>query len=134
VNTFIDVGSCTATARSLDDFWPSAIEALEENPKDVPFALIYTIEDSNHPSSISSTCSDISLQTNKIAVLSAALGIPHSHDAAPLRLKLVDSEEGCAPFFRKALNSQDLTVLHLEDGSLPAHLVANISSPSFGEV
>jgi PAS domain-containing protein len=133
VNTFIDVGSCTSAARSLDDFWPSAVAALGKNPKDVPFALIYTIEDSNHPSSISSTCSNISLQTNKTAVLSGALGVPQNHDAAPQRLKLVDSEDGFAPFFRKAMKTPQLTVLHLEDGSLPAHLVANICSPSFGD-
>ncbi|KAE9975328.1 hypothetical protein EG328_003228 [Venturia inaequalis] len=133
VNTFIDVGSCTATARSLDDFWPSAMEALSKNPKDVPFALIYTIEDSNHPSRISSTFSNTSLKANTTAVLSGSLGVPRDHEAAPPMINLADSDDGFAPFFRKAMNSQESTVLHLADGSLPPHLVASINSPSFGD-
>ncbi|TID19431.1 hypothetical protein E2P81_ATG06601 [Venturia nashicola] len=133
VNTFIDVGSCTATARSLDDFWPSAMEALSKNPKDVPFALIYTIEDSNHPSRISSTFSNTSLQTNTTAVLSGSLGVPRDHEASPPVIKLADSEDGFAPFFRKAMSNQESTVLHLGDGSLPPHLVASINSPFFGD-
>jgi hypothetical protein len=117
VNTFIDVGSSTATARSLDDFFIGAVAALRKNPQDVPFALIYTIEDSNHPSSISSTSSDVSLQNDKTAILSGSLGVPQGHAAAPQQLQLVNSEEGFTPFFRKAMSSQALTVVHLEDGT-----------------
>lgn len=111
----------------------SAMEALSKNPKDVPFTLIYTIEDSNHPSSISSTFSNTSLQKNQTAVLSGSLGVPRDHAAAPPRIELADSDDGFAPFFRKAMTSQELTVLHLADGSLPPHLVASINSPSFGD-
>ena len=99
VNTFIDVGSSTATARSLDDFFVGAIAALEKNPQDVPFALIYTIEDSNHPSSISSTCSDISFQTDKTAVLSGSLGVPLGHAAAPATTKAYQQRGRIRPLF-----------------------------------
>lgn len=111
----------------------SAMEALSKNPKDVPFALIYTIEDSSHPSRISSTFSNTSLQTDTTAVLAGSLGVPRDHEAAPPLIKLADSEDGFAPFFRKAMRSKELTVLHLADGTLPSHLVASINSPSFGD-
>jgi hypothetical protein len=32
------------------------------------------------------------------------------------------------------MNSQELAVLHLEDGSLPAHSLADISSSLYGDV
>lgn len=111
----------------------SAMNALSKNPKDVPFALIYTIEDSNHPSSISSTFSNDSSQLDKTAVLSGCLGVPQNHAAAPQRMKLANCDDGFAPFFRKAMSAQELTVLHLADESLPAHLVADIFSPYFGD-
>jgi hypothetical protein len=130
LSTFLEFGAHTSFAKSLGDLWPLALEALEKNEKDVPFALLYAIEDENHPSSISCAHTQMSCKT---AVLKGYIGVPKEYPAAQERLSLESSNEGFAPYFREALESRKLTILHVNDGSLPERLADGLKSKSFGD-
>ncbi|KAF2404575.1 hypothetical protein EJ06DRAFT_553429 [Trichodelitschia bisporula] len=129
--TFIETGVSTAMARSLDDFWRLGMQSLKANDKDMPFALIYGIEDKGCTTPMPMTCASTNL-AGRAAVLKSCLGVPIDHPAAPQRLCLELDTEGYAPFFRRAVRSGQLVVLHIEDGSLPHHLVEGLPSGGRG--
>jgi PAS domain-containing protein len=130
LSTFLDFGAHTSSAQSLSDLWPLALDALGRNEKDVPFCLLYAIEDETHPSSISCAHSHMS---SKTAVLKGHIGVPSQYHAAQARLSLESSNDGFAPYFREALKSRKLTMLHVKDGTLPEHLIHGLKSKSFGD-
>ncbi|CAK7242601.1 MAG: hypothetical protein STHCBS139747_004097 [Sporothrix thermara] len=150
--TLNEVGEKTATAQSVHEFWQSAREGLEYNEYDVPFALIYSVVGSGNNNSNNNNSSshnnindddesDVSsiLSNNLLGpptvVLEGSLGVPQDHPVAVKTLDLRTSDEGFAPYMRKAMSASNggfpavslsPVVLSVEDGNLPAELLTGL--------
>jgi PAS domain S-box-containing protein len=129
--TINKIGEKTSQAKTVKQFWGLILEGLQENYRDVPFALLYSVgenDDADH-SSISSG-STISL---KCCHLEGSIGVPDGHIAAPQHLDLKRSREGFVPSFREAMRTREPTLLHTRDGTLPESLLEGINWRGFGD-
>ncbi|KAF3017777.1 hypothetical protein E8E14_008411 [Neopestalotiopsis sp. 37M] len=125
------VGINVSKAKGIKQFWKLLLEALDDNHFDVPFALLYSVGDTedNDQSSTSSS----STMSMKSCFYEGSIGIPLGHIAAPHQLDLKRSREGFIPSFREAMRTREPTLLHTRDGSLPEELLEGIQWRGFGE-
>ena len=127
--TLRELGERTASATSVNEFWPQVQKALEYNEYDIPFALIYSVKDDIE--------SDVSsLQSGSVAhlpmlVLESSLGVPKEHLSAVSNLDLRFSQEGFVPYMRQSIGAP--VVLSEEAGTLPAYLIKDMSYRGFGD-
>ena len=120
----------TSKARELEDFWRLVIKTLEENDKDIPFALLYGVEEDEESISVSSSQST---RLPKQCVLKGGIGVPHDHPAAPKRIDLQESSEGFMPYLREAMDSNKPTMFRIDDGTLPERFMKDIQWLGFGD-
>ncbi|WVQ64073.1 uncharacterized protein L199_002232 [Kwoniella botswanensis] len=73
--TMRDLSEQLLTARTTNEFYNGIVEVLEQNPKDVPFLMCYSVEDGSEPNHVS-------------LHLESSIGIPEGHHAAPMDLDL----------------------------------------------
>jgi PAS domain S-box-containing protein len=131
MQTVNKVGGFVSRAKSVKQFWRFLLEALEDNHFDVPFALLYSVGDSDdNDQSSTSSGSTMSL---KSCYYEGAIGIPEGHIAAPHQLDLKRSREGFIPAFREAMRTREPTLLHTRDGSLPEELLEGIDWRGYGD-
>ena len=131
MRTINKLGGCVSGAKTVKKFWKLVLEGLEENHFDVPFALLYSVgdsEDLDHSSM--SSGSTLSL---KSCFFEGSIGIPEGHIAAPRQLDLKRSREGFIPSFREAMRTREPTLLHTRDGTLPEELLEGINWRGFGD-
>ncbi|KAK8063075.1 hypothetical protein PG997_015172 [Apiospora hydei] len=125
------IGETVSRAKSVKQFWKYMLEGLALYPYDVPFALLYSVGDSEETDLVSvSSGSTISL---KSCHLEGALGVPEGHLAAPRQLDLKRSREGFIPAFREAMRTREPLLLHTRDGTLPEELLEGITFRGFGD-
>ncbi|KAK6069528.1 histidine kinase hhk13p [Seiridium cupressi] len=125
------VGSLVSGAKSIKQFWKLLLEALEGNHFEIPFALVYSVGDTEDNDQ-SSTSSGSTLSV-KSCFYEGSIGIPEGHAAAPHQLDLKRSREGFVPAFREAMRTREPSLLHTRDGSLPESLLEGITWRGFGE-
>ncbi|KAL1622661.1 hypothetical protein SLS56_008643 [Neofusicoccum ribis] len=133
LSTLLKLGEETSTARTVEGFWRSVLQALSANDKDIPFGLLYAIEDDEGSSDNASTNASSTANVVKQCVLKGALGVPEGHPAAPPRLDFMQSIEGFMPYFREAMKSRRPTLLDLEGGAVPSNLLDGIQWRGFGD-
>lgn len=133
LSTLLRLSEETSTARNIDAFWGSVLEALSANDKDVPFALLYAIEEDEDSSDNMSTSASSTSNVVRQCVLKGSLGVPEGHPAAPARLDYLQSIEGFMPYFREAVKSRRPTLLHLDTGAFPMGLLDGIQWRGFGD-
>jgi len=130
--TLHDIGVKAALARDVKGFWSQVVKGLEFNELDVPFALVYSVDDGNNESEVSSMHSG-SISPPQI-VLEGSLGVPDGHRCAISMLDLRSSDDGFAPYMRDSMS--DLSkpvVLSEEDDTLPSHLLEGLAWRGFGD-
>lgn len=125
------LGERLNATRSVKGFWKRVLEGLEHNQYDVPFALLYSIGDSDDADTASHS-SDSTI-SSKSCVLEGSIGIPEGHAASPLRLDLKRSQEGFIPAFREAMRTREPTILQARDGTLPESLLEGIEWRGYGD-
>lgn len=133
LDTLLQLSEETSTARTFDVFWRSVLQVFATNDKDIPFALLYAVEEEEDLSDTLSVSTSSSPNILKQCILKGSLGVPEGHQAAPSRLDFFQGIEGFMPYFREALNSRKPTVLHLADGTVPASLLDGIQWRGFGD-
>ncbi|WWC73350.1 uncharacterized protein I206_107317 [Kwoniella pini CBS 10737] len=70
-----DLSEQLLTARNTAEFYNGIVEVLENNPKDVPFMMCYSVEEG--------------VETGQVKLhLESSLGVPENHQAAPSDLTL----------------------------------------------
>ncbi|KAK5657051.1 hypothetical protein OQA88_3577 [Cercophora sp. LCS_1] len=132
--TLREVGVKTSQARDLKGFWAQVQKGLEYNEVDVPFALIYSVDDGNHNESEVSSMHSGSFSNPPQIVLEGSIGVPDGHPSAVGVLDLKLSEDGFAPYMRESMS--DLSgpvILSEEDGTLPTHLLQGLTWRGFGD-
>lgn len=129
--TLREVGEKTAAAREVKGFWGQVIKGLEYNDYDVPFVLLYSVnEDSD--SEMSSMHSG-SLSAAPQVVLEGTLGVPEGHRAAVSPLDLKSSEEGFAPYLRESMKTDKPVLLTTEESTLSYDLIDGMEWRGFGD-
>lgn len=129
--TLREIGERTATATTVNGFWPQVQKGLEYNQLDVPFSLIYSVKEEAE--------SDVSLQSGSVlhscqVVLEGAPGVPDGHPAAPRFLDLRTSEDGFAPYMRQCMAAGgEPLVLSETDDTLPKDLLEGVNWRGFGD-
>lgn len=131
MRTVNQIGERTGYAKTIKQFWKFVLEGLEDNPWDVPFALLYSVGEDNDDEH-SSTNSEMSISL-KSCHFEGALGVPDGHVAAPQQLDLRRSLEGFVPSFREAMRTREPTLLRVRDGTLPEALLEGIEWRGFGD-
>lgn len=130
--TINKLGDSLRKATSIKSFWKLVLEGLEDNHKDVPFALVYSVgeaEEGDHQSSSSG-----STISSKSCYLEGTIGIPRGHAAAPDQIDLKRSHQGFVPSFREAMRTRgEPTLVRIRDGSLPEDILQGIKWRGFGE-
>ncbi|KAK1835500.1 hypothetical protein QBC39DRAFT_378734 [Podospora conica] len=125
-----EVGVQTASARDVKGFWRHVLKGLETNEFDVPFALLYSVDDGGD-SDMSSMHSG-GLSNPPQIVLEGSIGVPLGHPAAVPSIDLRSSDAGFATYMRDSMTSPaDPIVLSEEDGSLPLHLLDGLEWKGF---
>lgn len=125
------IGDHTSCAKTVKQFWKLILQGLDANPRDIPFALLYSVgdDDDGDHSSAASDCS-MSLKT---CHFEGSIGVPEGHIAAPQQLDLRRSLEGFVPSFREAMRTREPTLLRVRDGTLPEALLEGIEWRGFGD-
>ncbi|KAK8124014.1 hypothetical protein PG999_003932 [Apiospora kogelbergensis] len=132
MSTINKLGESVSRAKTVKQFWRFILEGLESNHHDVPFALLYSVGDSEETDLVSvSSESTISL---KSCHLEGTIGVPEGHPAAPRQLDLKRSREGFIPAFREAMRTREPLLLNTRDGSLPEELLDGIEFRGFGNI
>jgi signal transduction histidine kinase len=127
--TLREVGERTATARDVKGFWKQVAEALDYNPFDTPFVLLYSVNDDSD--SDSSSMHSSSLLGTKSCYLEGALGVPEGHPAAPYCMELKTSMEGFCPIFRNVMKTEKPVLLPVA-GAGDEEVVQNYDFDSSG--
>jgi PAS domain-containing protein len=111
-------------------YWTRATEVLSRNDKDIPFALLYSIDEdeSNDAASNATRFSE----NNQQCTLRGSIGLPEGSLAGPCTLDL-GQDHGFTPYFREAINAREPVVVPLDEGSAAAELVRGIDWQGFGE-
>lgn len=129
--TLRDIGERTANATTVKGFWPQVQRGLEYNEYDVPFALIYSINDDVE--SDASSLHFLSHHTPQV-LLEGSIGVPGGHRTAIEAMDLRVSEEGFASYMRQSMaNNGGVVVLSEEDGTMPRDLVQGVQWKGFGD-
>ncbi|CAG1976695.1 unnamed protein product [Fusarium graminearum] len=130
--TINKVGESLRKATSIRSFWKFVLEGLEHNHKDVPFALVYSVGDSEEVDQQSSSSG--STISSKSCYLEGTIGIPRGHPATPDQIDLKRSHQGFVPSFREAMRTRgEPTLIRIRDGSLPEDILQGIEWRGFGE-
>jgi PAS domain-containing protein len=106
-----------------------ATKVLSSNDKDIPFALLYSSEDTSSDTASSATRFS---GDNQEYTLRGSFGLPEDSPARPTRLDL-NKDLGFTPYFRQALTARRPIVVSLEEGSAAAELVRGVQWQGFGD-
>lgn len=128
VKTILRIGEGSVSAESLHDVWAQVLRALNENTHDVPFAMVYSVKNSEGDE-FSSRSSETPSQpasnnTEKYCWLEGVVGIDETNPAASQSFRLAEAE-GFGTFCLEAWRRR-VPVL-IEESSMPPGLVQLIS-------
>ncbi|KAF2714322.1 hypothetical protein K504DRAFT_394618, partial [Pleomassaria siparia CBS 279.74] len=116
-------------ARSTDSYWTLATKVLSHNDKDIPFALLYSVDaDADEGSSIRTRTS----AQDYSCTLRGSSGLPKDSPAGPPHLDL-NEDNGFSPYFRKAMDAREPITIQLEKDTRAAELVRGIEWQGFGD-
>ncbi|TKA80461.1 hypothetical protein B0A49_00845 [Cryomyces minteri] len=137
MSTIRAFGREIGAAKHLKDLWTRMLLGLDSNDKDVPVALLYSMQEntsmSASPASLAGEAKPSSDDSAaSLYVLEGFLGDPKCHEAVPERLDLERSDGQLAAAFRSSLLESGPMVVNVTDGRLPEALFKGIHSRGFG--
>lgn len=130
--TLREVGERTALARDVKQFWKQVHKGLGYNEYDIPFALIYSVQEDSESDTTSMHSGSV---VNPPSIyLEGTLGVPPGHHCATQSIDLKTSDEGFAAYMRMSMSQPTIPiVLSKEDGTLPQSLIEGIQWRGFGD-
>lgn len=103
-------------------YWGEVLKGFESNERDIPLAVIYSLNSDMHDKSKKS-----------IIHLQASLGVDEGHPLALKCVNLMQGSEAILPLLQKTISANGMTVFRRDDGSLPQSLLHGIKWRGFGE-
>lgn len=130
--TLREVGERTSLARDVKQFWKQVHKGLEYNQYDIPFALIYSIQEDSESDTTSMHSGSV---VNPPSIyLEGTLGVPAGHHCAIPSIDLKTSDEGFAAYMRMSMSQPSVPiVLSKDNGTLPQSLIDGIQWRGFGD-
>ncbi|KAK6350311.1 hypothetical protein TWF696_006542 [Orbilia brochopaga] len=131
--TLREVGERCGSTRDVGGYWKHVLGALNTNPWDAPFAILYSCckKTDSADSEVSSTYAS-SLSNARVYSLEGTIGVPEGHPAAPQTIDLTsDTVAGFSVAIQEALHIKANIFLSQESGSLPADLMDGIDVQGF---
>jgi hypothetical protein len=123
VRTLLKIGEESTRADTLQDVWQLTLKALNENNKDVPFAILYSVKNSDGEELSSRSSETASQSAHSIAEkhcwLEGLVGIDETNPAAYKSFLLTEGNEGFAASCREAWSTRETVLLQ----PMPAGLV-----------
>lgn len=131
LSTLLEISTCSANVKETKLFWKRLLQALDSNHYDVPFMILYSVEETwlENPKASDGE----HMRSHKTCTLEGSLGIPDDHITTPARLNLEEGTDGYSSAFRKAIEVEDSIILRIEDGTLPEAYVNGFGSRGFGD-
>lgn len=127
------LGEKIALSRTIKEFWKAVLDGLDENHFDVPFALLYSVMETDDDGQSSAHSSSGSAMSLKSCIFEGSIAVPEGHPAALQQLDLKKSGEGFIPSFREAMRTREPTKLQTRDGTLPEILLEGLHWRGFEE-
>ncbi|KAF2638197.1 hypothetical protein P280DRAFT_431327 [Massarina eburnea CBS 473.64] len=127
--TLLQLSEEVPRARDPNAYWALTKDVLSRNDKDIPFALLYSVEasDSSESDSTATRFSD----NHQDCTLRGFFGLPKDSPAALERLDL-QQDRGFAPHFRQAMLARNPIIVQLDEGSAAADLVLHMECKGYG--
>lgn len=118
----IELGDMLVTARDVKSYWAMLVQNLAavEPSHDVPFAILYSVEDSVINSGVENLCR-----------LEGSLGVLDGHPIIPPTMSLDKGNGGLSSAFRKAIGLRRPTLIQTKDGTFPTFLLEGLDSRGF---
>ena len=132
VTTIVKIGEGAAAAETLHDVWQSTLKALSENDRDVPFAILYSVKNSEGEE-FSSRSSETASQSNlavseKYCWLEGVVGLDETNPAVLKSFLVSEGKEGFAYYCRDSLQTRRPSLI--ESNAMPTGLVQVIPGRS----
>jgi PAS domain-containing protein len=128
--TLLQLSEEVPRARNSDSYWALATEILSRNDKDIPFALLYSVE-ADPGSDASSNMTRFS-DNHQEGTLRGSFGLPRGCAAAPTRLDF-QQDHGFAPYFRQAMLARNPITVQFDSGSPAAELMREVHWQGHGD-
>jgi PAS domain-containing protein len=116
-------------ARSVDSYWALATKVFARNDKDIPFAMLYSVE---YDASDSSSSATRMLGEHQECTLRGSVALPKDSPAGPKRLELKE-QQGFAPYFRQAMAARAPVIVSFDQDPAAAELVRDIEWKGYGD-
>ena len=128
--TLREIGERSSSAHNMEEFWAQALEALSGNEYDIPFVLLYSMDEgfkNDEDLKSGKRCS------SKMCTLMGALGIPQDHPIAPARIDMGDGTSGgLGPIFKRIMKSNSPALIQV-GSDIPAEMLQDIEWRGFGD-
>lgn len=132
LSTLLQLSDEIPRARDVPSYWNLATQVLSINDKDVPFALIYSVEYDDIFLDGTSSISMHSRGNNKQCILRGSIGLDRDSPARPSSLEF-EENDGFMPYFRQAMESLDPITVQFDQDTLGTGLVQGIILRGFGD-
>lgn len=109
-----ELSSQIADVTDLAQFWPAVLSSLSSNDKDIPLALLYSVDE------------------NGLCKLTGTLGVESDHPCAPSEMLLDDEHVPWTGLMQKALRASSSLLARTKDDDLPHTLFEGIKWRGFG--
>jgi PAS domain-containing protein len=128
--TLLQLSEEVPRARNSDSYWALATEVLSRNDKDIPFALLYSVE-ADPGSDASSNMTRFS-DNHQEGVLRGSFGLPIECPAAPAHLDF-QQDHGFTPYFKQAMLARNPITVQFDAGSPAAELMRGVHWKGYGD-
>lgn len=130
--TLLELSEEIPRVRAIEGYWKLATEVLSHNDKDIPFALLYSVECGNEMSSDAMLTSTQLPKDQRQCKLRGSLGVNDDSSIRPECLEFHE-QDGFMSYFRKAMLSRQPTTLQLDKGTETAGLLNGLHRRGFSE-
>jgi len=116
-------------ARNVESYWTLATKVFARNGKDVPFALLYSVE---YDASDSSSSATRMSGEHQECTLRGSIALPKDSPAGPMHLDL-KGNEGFAPYLRQAMAAREPIIVSFDQDLAAAALVRDVKWQGYGD-
>ena len=132
--TVREMGEQTSVARTMDEFNSAVIDILGSNPRDAPFAMLYSVEvestsdkkDSKNSKTLPGALASVDSPKKANLTLMGKIGVPDGHPSAPPKLSVSlgskhrEGRMSAGPFSQGLLGSPTMSFVSIASNQLSA--------------
>ncbi|EKG11966.1 hypothetical protein MPH_10861 [Macrophomina phaseolina MS6] len=132
INSLIGLGEKAGSASNISELWSLTLASLEPNSQDIPFALLYSVDE--QVTRIGTQPEEPNPSKLKNCILEGTIGISKEHPAAISSFPIAEGDAGFSVPFRRAWTSAQPALLRESDGTMPKHISGlTVDGRGFGE-